>query len=87
MGLIPATPALNLLPQAARCKSPLDCLPCRSRPLAGGGMSLTLIPIVFFMESLIWIVVRRAGCSLCSREEDNWFCRAQDSRSSTKNRL
>ena len=26
-----------LLPQAARCKSPLDYLPSRSRPLAGGG--------------------------------------------------
>ena len=26
-----------LLPQAVRCKSPLDCLPGRSRPLAGGG--------------------------------------------------
>ena len=26
-----------LLPQAARCKSPLDYLPSRSRPLRGGG--------------------------------------------------
>ena len=29
-----------LLPQAVRCKSPLGCLRYRSRPLAGGGMSL-----------------------------------------------
>ena len=36
---IPKTPALDLLPQAARCKGSLDRLPDRSRPLAGGGMS------------------------------------------------
>ena len=32
-------PSQDLLPQAARCKSPQDCLPGRSRPIAGGGMS------------------------------------------------
>ena len=32
-------PFQDLLPQAARCKSPQDCLPGRSRPIAGGGMS------------------------------------------------
>ena len=32
-------PFQDLLPQAARCKSPQDCLPGRSRPIAVGGMS------------------------------------------------
>ena len=39
----PAFAALVLLPQAVRGKSPLGCLLGRSRPLAGGGMSLPLI--------------------------------------------
>ena len=32
-------PFQDLLPQAARCKSPQDCLPGRSRPIVVGGMS------------------------------------------------
>ena len=35
----PEAPFQDLLPQAARCKSPQDCLPGRSRPIAVGGMS------------------------------------------------
>ena len=39
--LPPCGPRPVLLPQAARCKSPLDYLPSRSRPLRGGAMSST----------------------------------------------
>ena len=53
MGLIPVTPALNLLPQAARYKSPLDYLPCCSRPIAGGGMSLPSIPTIYIKNEVI----------------------------------